>query len=80
MFLFNFDFGFKNPKPHPKSKFFWVPVSVYHISLIYSQAVSFNFMKNRLKFRLFPFGMGSNGSPGGFHSFPSFLNKRHAKC
>jgi hypothetical protein len=27
MFWFNFDFGFKNPKPHPKSKFFWIPVS-----------------------------------------------------
>ena len=27
MFWFNFDFVFKNPKPHPKSVFFWIPVS-----------------------------------------------------
>jgi hypothetical protein len=28
MFWFNFGFGFENPKPHPKSNFFWIPVSV----------------------------------------------------
>jgi len=29
IFGFGFGFGFQNPKPNPKSKIFWIPVSDY---------------------------------------------------
>jgi hypothetical protein len=35
MFWFNFDFGFKNPKPLPKSKFFWIPVSGHELEFLF---------------------------------------------